>query len=181
MDPGWLSLLEALVVAGAVVYVLVRESRTDARMAAAETRGQARQGSGDLLGRLGARLIDQVPFFVIYTALNLTLDLGYVVPVVYVGVVYAYFVLLDTYAGTTLGKRLLGLRVIGPTGEKPEIKQAAMREAFLVVSAALGVIPYLGFLLGQVVWIAIAWTISNSPTKQGRHDQIAGGTRVLSV
>jgi hypothetical protein len=44
-------------------------------------------------------------------------------------VLYAYFVLLDSYAGTTVGKRILGLRVIGPSGERPSIKQAAIREA----------------------------------------------------
>lgn len=75
----------------------------------------------------------------------------------------------------------LGLRVVGPTGDEPEIKQVAIREAFIVVSAVVGAIPYVGDLLGQIVVIAIAWTISNSPIKQGKHDQIAGGTRVVQV
>jgi uncharacterized RDD family membrane protein YckC len=179
--PGWLSLLGALVVAGAVVYVLIREDRMDKRLAAAEARDKVSQRPGDLLPRLGARLIDMLPFSLIYTVLNFAFDPGFVLAVMYVSVLYAYFVLLDTYAGTTVGKRLLGLRVTGSGGDKPELKQAALREAFIVVSAVLGAIPLVGDWLGQILWIAIAVTISNSRTKQGKHDQIAGGTRVIKV
>ena len=42
-------------------------------------------------------------------------------------------------------------------------------------------IPYIGGLLGviAIVWIAIS--IENSPTKQGKHDELAGGTQVLKT
>jgi uncharacterized RDD family membrane protein YckC len=179
---SWSYWLETLAVIGMVVYVLMHEHRMDARRYAAETgRREADHRPGELVTRAGARVLDHTPFSIIYTVLNFVFDLGYALLVVYVVVVYAYFVLLDTYAGTTLGKRVLGLRVLGPTAAKPDLKQAATREAFLLVSAFVGVIPYAGDFLGSIVVLAIAWTISNSPTKQGKHDQLAGGTRVVDT
>jgi uncharacterized RDD family membrane protein YckC len=178
---SWSYWLETLVFIGMVAYVLMHEHRMDARRHAAETGPKTDQTSAELVTRAGARLIDHTPFSIIYTALNFFFDLGYLLPVGYVVVVYVYFVLLDTYAGTTLGKRVLGLRVIGPAGTKPEFRQSATREAFILVSALVGVIPYAGDFLGSIVLVAIAWTISNSPTKQGKHDQLAGGTRVVDT
>jgi uncharacterized RDD family membrane protein YckC len=178
--PVWLNLLEGVVVLGLVIYVLVRESRTDERMAASSDPDGARRRAGALLPRLGARLIDEIPFWLIYTILGFVFDLGYAFAVVGVVVLYAYFVLLDSYVGTTVGKRLLGLRVIGPSGERLSIKQAAIREAFILVSASVGALPFVGQWLASLVWVALAWTISNSLTKQGRHDQMAGGTQVVT-
>ena len=37
----------------------------------------------------------------------------------------------------------------------------------------------LGGLLAVVAYIVIAVTINNSPTKQGKHDELAGGTQVI--
>lgn len=64
--------------------------------------------------------------------------------------VFVYFAVLDATIGTTLGKRLLGLRVTGPAGGIPTLGQAAAREAF-----------------------------NSSPTGQGVHDTIARGTAVV--
>jgi hypothetical protein len=41
------------------------------------------------------------------------------------------------------------------------------------------VIPYLGPLLAFIAYVVIAATISGSPTKQGKHDELAGGTQVV--
>ncbi len=179
---SWSYWLGTLAFIGMVIYVLVHEHRMDARRHAAEIgRREANHRPGELITRAGARLIDHTAFSIIYTILNFAYDLGYALLVVYVVVVYAYFVVLDAYAGTTLGKRVLGLRVLGPAAAKPDLKQAATREAFLLVSVLVGVIPYAGDILGSIVVIAIAWTISNSPTKQGKHDHLAGGTRVIDT
>jgi uncharacterized RDD family membrane protein YckC len=43
----------------------------------------------------------------------------------------------------------------------------------------LNLIPWVGGLLWFVAAIAIAFTISSSPTKQGWHDNAAGGTQVI--
>ena len=89
---------------------------------------------------------------------------------------FAYFVAMEVTKGATLGKKLLGLSVRGAGGlPKPDFKQSAIRNAFTL----LPVVPYVGGLLGVIAIIVIAVTISNSPTKQGKHDELAGGTQVV--
>ncbi|HEX8537960.1 MAG TPA: RDD family protein, partial [Cystobacter sp.] len=92
-------------------------------------------------------------------------------------IVLAYFCLLDTLVGATPGKFALGLRVIGPDGGRPSPRQALIREAFTVV----GSIPFIGPLLALAAWTVIALTIRSSPLRQGKHDLLAGGTRVIRV
>lgn len=89
--------------------------------------------------------------------------------------ILAYFTVLDTLVGATLGKRVLGLRVIGPDGGRPSLRQALAREAFTVV----GAVPFVGPLLAIGAWIWIARTIRANPLRQGGHDRLAGGTRVV--
>lgn len=89
---------------------------------------------------------------------------------------YLYFVLFEVIVGATPGKMLLGLRVQGPHGlARPTLKQSAIRNLFTLIT----VIPYIGFLLAFVAYIFIAITINDSPCKQGRHDELAGGTQVV--
>jgi uncharacterized RDD family membrane protein YckC len=89
---------------------------------------------------------------------------------------FVYFVAMEVTQGRTVGKMLLGLHVRGPAGApKPDFKQSAIRNAFTL----LPIIPFIGGLLGMVAIIVIAVTISNSPTKQGKHDELAGGTQVV--
>ena len=153
------------------------EPNEDTRMAARKAGQQAGPIPGELLPRLGARLIDTIPFSILGFALNAAFDLGLLLALIQVVVAYAYFVLLDTYVGTTVGKRLLRLRVTSPTGDRPDLKQAAIREAFILV----GGVPVVGSWLALLVWILIAVTINKSPTKQGKHDELAGGTRVIKA
>ena len=133
--------------------------------------------SGDLLPRLGARLIDSLIVAVAGGLIGYALDYGTGWLLFQAVLVFAYFVVLDVSQGTTLGKRLLGLRVVGPGGGNPTIQQAAIREAFTIV----GAIPFAGFPLSLVAWIVIAVTISASSTNQGLHDELAGGTRVVKA
>jgi len=89
---------------------------------------------------------------------------------------FAYFVGFETTQGWTLGKKLFGLAVRGPAGApKPNFKQSSIRNSFTL----LPIIPWIGGLLAFAAWIAIAVTISSSPTKQGKHDTLAGGTQVV--
>jgi uncharacterized RDD family membrane protein YckC len=55
-----------------------------------------------------------------------------------------YTTLAHALAGATLGKWILGLRVVGPGGARPSLGRSALRSAVAVVSAAL---LGLGFLL----------------------------------
>jgi uncharacterized RDD family membrane protein YckC len=89
---------------------------------------------------------------------------------------FGYFVLFEVTQGWTPGKKVLGLQVRGADGlGKPDLKQSAIRNAFTL----LPIVPFVGGLLGVVAMIVIAVTISGSPTRQGKHDELAGGTAVL--
>ena len=64
----------------------------------------------------------------------------------------------------------------GPGGApKPDLAQSAIRNSFTL----LPIVPFVGGLLGVIAIIVIAVTISGSPTKQGKHDELAGGTQVV--
>lgn len=131
---------------------------------------------GELVPRLGARLIDGIILVVVGVTLGYLLDFGIVWLIVQAVLVFTYFVLLDVNYGTTLGKQVLGLKVIGPGGGNPTPAQAAAREAFTL----LGAVPYIGTALSLIAWIVIGVTINSSPDNQGKHDELAGGTRVVA-
>ena len=64
----------------------------------------------------------------------------------------------------------------GPGGApKPTAQQSAIRNSWTL----LPIIPFIGGLLGFIAIIVIAVTINGSPTKQGKHDELAGGTQVV--
>jgi uncharacterized RDD family membrane protein YckC len=148
--------------------------------------GYAPHGAGGRPGGLGARffarLIDGVLVNVVAFVLSLFVfedDYPWLVTGLFSGaLMFGYFVLFEVTHGASLGKRLLGLRVHGPGGApKPNFTQSAMRNSFTLLS----VIPYLGTLLALIAYIVIAVTISGSPTKQGKHDELAGGTQVVKA
>jgi uncharacterized RDD family membrane protein YckC len=138
--------------------------------------GGAETGTpGQLVPRLGARVIDSIVLAIVGVTLGFPLEFGWLWLVAQAVVVFAYFVLLDAYLGTTLGKQLFGLRVTGPDGGRPTIRQAAIREAFTLA----GAVPFVGPVLALIAWIVIGVTINASPAKQGKHDELAGGTSVV--
>ncbi|UJR85018.1 RDD family protein [Sandaracinus amylolyticus] len=125
--------------------------------------------------RLAARAIDVAIVVAMNVGLGQLMGFGFDWLIAGALLVLAYFALLDALVGATLGKLALGLRVVGPEGERVTMKQALTREAFTV----LGAIPFLGPILALAAWIAIVVTIRKSPLRQGRHDVLAGGTRVV--
>ena len=135
---------------------------------------------GGLGARFFARLIDGLLVNVVAFALSIVLfdwDYWWMVTGLFSGVMmFGYFVLFEVTYGTSLGKKLLGLTVHGPAGAaKPDLKQSAIRNSFTL----LAVVPYVGNLLAFVAYVIIAVTINASPTKQGKHDELAGGTQVV--
>ena len=135
---------------------------------------------GGLGARFFARLIDGILINIVVFAVSLFLfdrDYWWLVTGLFSGVLmFGYFVLLEVTQGATLGKRLLGLTVHGPDGaSRPDATQSAIRNSFTL----LAVVPYLGPLLAFIAYVVIAVTISGSPTKQGKHDELAGGTEVV--
>jgi uncharacterized RDD family membrane protein YckC len=134
---------------------------------------------GGLWIRFAARFIDGLIVGIIAFALALVIGMqsNILVTGLFSGVLtFAYFVGFEVTQGWTPAKKLFGLSVHGPGGApKPDVKQSAIRNSFTLLS----VIPYLGGLLALVAYIVIAVTINNSPTKQGKHDELAGGTQVI--
>jgi uncharacterized RDD family membrane protein YckC len=135
--------------------------------------------AGPLLPRFFARVIDGVIVGVVGSIILFALRMqsSIMVTGLFTGVLmFAYFVAFETTKGWTPGKKLLGLSVHGPAGApKPDVQQSAIRNVFTL----LPVVPFIGGLLGVIAIIVIAVTIAGSPTKQGKHDELAGGTQVL--
>jgi uncharacterized RDD family membrane protein YckC len=136
---------------------------------------------GGLAQRFFARLIDGIVVNIVVFVLSLFFfrDYWFLVTGLFSGaLMFGYFVLLEVSQGASLGKRLLGLKVLGPGGRlRPDFSQSAIRNSFTL----LAVVPYVGPLLALVAYIVIAVTINESPCKQGKHDELAGGTQVIKV
>ena len=134
---------------------------------------------GGLGARWGARLIDGLLLGIVAFLLSFFFDDSsrILVTGLFTGLLtFAYFVAMEVTQGRTLGKMALGLRVRGPGGApKPDFKQSAIRNAFTL----LPIVPFIGGLLGVIAIVLIAVTINSSPTKQGKHDELAGGTQVI--
>lgn len=76
----------------------------------------------------------------------------------WLGLIGAYFIVMHGLGGQTIGKMLLGLRVVGDDRQPPSFRQAALRWLAAVGFAPIG----LGFL--WVLW---------QPEKRGWHDFVA--------
>jgi uncharacterized RDD family membrane protein YckC len=134
---------------------------------------------GDLWLRFAARLIDGIIVGVVAFVLAFAIDVlsNVWVTGLFSGLLtFLYFLAFETSQGWTPGKKILGLSVLGPGGApKPTAQQSAIRNSWTL----LNIIPFVGGLLtlAAVIWIAV--TINGSPTKQGKHDELAGGTQVV--
>jgi hypothetical protein len=142
--------------------------------------GQPMAGRPGTLGvRFGARVIDGIIVGIVATVLSFVLGVNNSIMVtgLFSGLLmFAYFVAMEVTQSRTVGKMLLGLSVRGPGGTpKPDLKQSAIRNAFTL----LPIVPYVGGLLAVIAYLVIAVTINSSPTKQGKHDELAGGTQVI--
>jgi uncharacterized RDD family membrane protein YckC len=139
------------------------------------------QQPGSLGLRWLARLIDGIIVFLVSGLFFFVTDTWdeYLVTGLFTGgLSFLYFLVFEVTQGWTPGKKILGLSVHGPAGAaKPTLAQSAIRNAFTL----LPIIPIIGGLLGVVAIVVIAVTINGSPTKQGKHDQLAGGTQVVKA
>ena len=125
--------------------------------------------------RAAARAIDFLILVGINGAIGKQIGFGFDWLIIAAAIVITYFVALDVVAGTTVGKAVFSLRVTDASGSKLSPKQALIRECFIL----LGAIPYAGPLLALAAWTCIVLTVRSSPLRQGKHDQLAGGTRVI--
>ncbi len=85
---------------------------------------------------------------------------------VFLGIIWIYLILLEGWAGATVGKWLLGLRIVGPDGHVPGFTKSLVRNVLRLVDT----LPALNIL--GIVLIAL------SPERARFGDRIAG-TRVI--
>ncbi len=134
---------------------------------------------GGLGVRWGARMVDGVAVTLLSWLLSLFFDAGSRIMVTgfFTGLLmFVYFVVMEVFEGRSVGKMLFGLRVHGPGGAaKPDFRQSAIRNAWTL----LPIVPFVGGFLGFIAIAVIGLSIKNSPTKQGKHDELAGGTQVV--
>ncbi|MCL1693673.1 MAG: RDD family protein [Actinomycetia bacterium] len=129
--------------------------------------------------RAVARFIDSflIGVVIVYAIPIAGFTEGFTTTVLSVAVVMAYFTLMESYNGRTIGKMALGLRTVGPDGRNPSLEMAFRRNVWYL----LGLFPYIGGVAEITAVIYIAVTISRSPTNTGWHDVFAPGTRVVPV
>ena len=162
----------------------------------------ARVGTpADLGVRFGARLIDTVVVTVLLVVLGGLLGravgsfsadsaqvylVAAMLAVLTFVVSVGYFTVLESALGATLGKRLLKLRVLGPDGAgRPSLGQALRRNLWMG-TGVLRAVPVAGYALALVAQVGAIVTICLSISgdeqhRQGWHDRVAGGTRVVSL
>lgn len=127
--------------------------------------------------RVLARAIDAALVTVGLLGLGCWMGFGYSWLALGVLLTFGYLAGLPAALGVTLGKRMMKLRIVGPTGGSPTVRQALVREAFMLV----GAVPYVGPLLSVICWTWLAMSIRSNRAGQGPHDLLAGGTRVIRV
>lgn len=158
---------------------------------------QSQERPAELLDRFVAKLIDFVIVGVVYAIIAVILGvavavgtgsswiMGVVTSVVLVALQLGYFTFLESSRGQTVGKMVMKLRVLGPDGGTPATEEALKRNIWMAISL-IGIIPFIGWLIQGVAWIAalvtIALGINNDTAKrQAWHDHLGGGTRVIKV
>lgn len=136
--------------------------------------------------RFFALLIDSIIIAIIGTVIAFITGIsGYLLPFV---VAVLYFT-ISFSRGRTLGKAILGLRVMNLDGDVPNFRRAFLRSlplAILLSSTEIGEgLPQIGYPLniamnivvggiGVFVFLALLITVISHPQKRGIHDIIAG-------
>lgn len=164
---------------------------------------QAGARPGELLDRFLARLIDFVLLAVVNAIIVVAIVIGafmgdsggfygtssvagdIVAAIVSTAIYLAYFGYLESSRGQTVGKMVMKLRTVGPSGGNPTMEQALRRNIWVGFGIA-GVVPVVGPAVGAIAELAavimIAVGINNDTVnRQAWHDTFAGGTRVVKV
>lgn len=132
--------------------------------------------SPSLTRRAFARAIDVATCVGLVVGLGIWIGFGFDWLAIGAVVIWLYFAGSLALAGRTPGKRVVGIAVVGPSGDKPTLSAALRRELFTV----FGAIPFVGPFLAITAWIAIVLAVRKSPEGRGPHDRLAGGTRVVA-
>lgn len=130
-------------------------------------------GSGDLLRRGLARLLDEIIVGIILGLSLFAAGASFeslvfrVAPTV---VLLAYYLYFEVQHATTPAKLLLGLRLSSTEGRRVTVRQSFVRNWWIVFH----LVPQVGLFLVLGVAIYIAITISDDARNRGFHDRMAG-------
>ena len=130
---------------------------------------------GTFAARVIARIIDALVVTAIDLLLGSVLGFGYVWLVLGAVTVLAYFAVLDSVVGTTVGRR----------HETPRRRRRWRRPSLARCGAASRScwwerkMPFVGPLVAIGLWIWFALRMRADVNGQGPHDGFAGGTRVV--
>ena len=158
------------------------------------TTNAATSADAETWQRVVARLVDHVLLAVVTAVALAPLGLGAsVLPgtgylagavgsVLAAAATVGYFTVLESRDGRTLGKRLLGIRVVTADGATPRVDEALRRNLWTGLGM-LGVVPLVGGVVGGLATLVAAVTILLGivRTGQGWHDEAAGGTCVVAA
>lgn len=131
----------------------------------------------DLGSRLIALLVDGLAVVLLVTPVALVADALGGGPPGSVEVVLVWFIYRSVTDGLggSLGKRLLGLEILGAKGPRAGLAAGATRNLWSL-SALLPVLlpPTVGNAVAVAVSVAIAITIARDDLERGWHDRLAG-------
>jgi uncharacterized RDD family membrane protein YckC len=145
---------------------------------------------GELLDRFLARLLDGIiigiPTGIVGGILTVSIG-GYgstvITSLLYAAVFLGYFGFMESSRGTTIGKQVLKLRVVGPDGQSHPTMEQAIRRNIYYGFQVLGIIPILGWLaqavLGIISLVLLIVGINTLPDRRTWFDKFAGGAQVL--
>lgn len=125
------------------------------------------QSTMNLGKRIGARAIDMILLTAIEVGVGQFTGFGFDWLIGGSLFVILYFVACDVLFGTTVGKRVLGLRVHAVDGAKLTWSAAFKRELFILV----GSVPLVGPLIAIGLWVWFGIRIKK--TGNGPHDDWA--------
>jgi uncharacterized RDD family membrane protein YckC len=137
----------------------------------------------DVLGRrIGAMVIDGVLFAIVFVAIGLAtgggsashghagIHLGSAATLVWLGTIYAYHFVCEAATGQTLGKKLVGVRVVSLDGTRASAGQVLVRTLLRLIDS----LPIL-YLVGLVSILA------TGRERRQRVGDLAAGTTVVAA
>ncbi len=156
--------------------------------AGADVAAGGAQNLAEPIMRIGARVIDYVLWFFVLFIMALIFvgsivatgndDVSFVASffagVVGVALITAYETLLVGTRGQTLGKMLLGVKVVRMDGSPPDMKDAFMRIMPYTVLGVLGaIIPFFPGIISVVVALVSLVFLFTDPNRQTVWDKVA--------
>ena len=122
--------------------------------------------------RIVARLLDGL---IVGIPVGILVALAGIMPTSFLGGLlvdaahFGYFVWLEGTRGQTVGKKVLGMRVVRPDGRTADMESAVRRNWWLL----LGIFGLIGSVVELAVVLGIMVTIASDTRGQGFHDRMA--------